>query len=192
MTHKKCIDPTLARHFIAHYQNLLESIPIPITKPKANVVTQLAAARDALHSNPALLQPALTHLQDQGRRCADDVLQAVHTLRVHNWIYVSDTATHSQFLEASEVKVAYAVKTLTTPLKEMSGRSGAVLSCGLLVYRGQLICDGLVRFVAWLGPNYRSSFKEQLADCRAQGQLYRDRLLPETCASKVPASILKQ
>ena len=46
MTHKKCIDPTAARHFIAHYQNLLESIPL--AKPKGNVVTQLAAARDAI------------------------------------------------------------------------------------------------------------------------------------------------
>ena len=36
----------------------------------------------------------------------------------------------------------------------------------------------LVGFGAWLGPNYRTSFKEQLAACRAQGALYRDRLLP--------------
>ena len=190
MPHKKCIDPTAARHFIAHYKSLLESIPI--TKPEANMPTQLAAARAALLADPALLQPALAHLQAQGRPCADDVLQAVHTLRVHNWIYVSDTATHSQVLEASEVQAAYAIKTLTTPFKEMFGNSGAVISCGLLVYREQVICDGLVRFIAWLGPNYRSSFKEQLADCRAQGRLYRDRLLPETLSSKVTASIQKQ
>ena len=189
MTHKKCIDPTAARHFIAHHQNLLESIPI--TKPKANVVTQLAAARDALHADPALLQPALAHLQDQGRRCADDVLQAVHTLRVNNWIYVSDTATHSQLLEASDVKAAYAIKALTTPLKEMFGSSGAVISCGLLVYQGQVVSDGLVRFVAWLGPGYRGSLKEQLADCRSQGQLYRDRLLPAKLSSKESVSIQK-
>lgn len=177
MTHKKCIDSAAARHFLGHYQNLLESIPI--TKPKANVVTQLAAARDALHADPALLQPALAHLQNLGRPCAEDLLQAVHTLRVDNWIYVSDTATHSQFLEPKGA-AAYAIKTLTTPLKEMFGSSGAVLSCGLLVFQGQVICDGLVRFVAWLGPNYRSSFKEQLAACRAQGRLYRDHLLPST------------
>ena len=177
MTHKKCIYPAAARHFLGHYQNLLESIPI--TKPKANVVTQLAAARDALHADPALLQPALAHLQNLGSPCADDVLQAVQTLCVDNWIYVSDTATHSQFLEPKGA-AAYATKTLTTPLKEMFGSSGAVLSCGLLVFQGQVICDGLVRFVAWLGPNYRSSFKEQLAACRAQGRLYRDHLQPST------------
>ena len=122
--------------------------------------------------------PALAHLQDQGRFCADDVLQAVHTLRVDNWIYVNDTATHSHFLEPHETNAAYAIKTLTTPLKEMLGSSGAVISCGLLVFQGQVICDGLVSFDAWLGPNYRTSFKEQLAACRAQGALYRDRLLP--------------
>lgn len=177
MTNKKCIDPAAARHFIANYQSLLEAIPI--TKPKANVVTQLAAARDALYANPALLQPALAHPQgQQGRFCADDVLQAVHTLRVDNWIYVNDTATHSHFLEPHETNAAYAIKTLNTPLKELLGSSGAVISCGLLVFQGQVICDGLVGFSAWLGPNYRTSFKEQLAACRAQGALYRDRLLP--------------
>ena len=103
-----------------------------------------------------------------------------HTLRVDNWIYVNDTATHSHFLEPHETNAAYAIKTLTTPLKEMLGSSGAVISCGLLVFQGQVICDGLVGFDAWLGPNYRSSFKEQLAACRAQGALYRDRLLPRT------------
>lgn len=178
MTNKKCIDPAAARHFIANYQSLLETIPT--TKRKANLVAQLTAARDALYANPALLQQALAHLQDQGRFCADDVLQAVHTLRVDNWIYVNDTATHSHFLEPHETNAAYAIKTLTTPLKEMLGSSGAVISCGLLVFQGQVICDGLVGFGAWLGPNYRISFKEQLAACRAQGALYRDRLLPRT------------
>jgi hypothetical protein len=177
MPHKKCIDPTAARHFLDHYQNLLKAIPTPPTK--GNVVTQLAAARDALHADPALLQSALAHVHNLGRPCADDVLQAVHTLRVNKWIYVSDTTAHSQFLEPKGA-AAYATKTLTTPLKEMLGSSGAVLSCGLLVFQGQVICDGLVRFVAWLGPNYRSSFKEELAACRAQGRLYRDRLLPST------------
>lgn len=75
MTNKKCIDPAAARHFIANYQSLLETIPT--TKRKANLVAQLTAARDALYANPALLQPALAHLQDQGRFCADDVLQCV-------------------------------------------------------------------------------------------------------------------
>ena len=185
MTHKKCIDPTAAGHFIAQYRSLLELIPT--NQPQANVVTQLAAARDALYANPALLPPALAHLQDQGRPCAHDVLQAVHTLRVDNWIYVSDTATHSQLLETREVTAAYAIKTLTTPLKQMFGHSGAVISCGLLVYQGQGICDGLVRFVAWLGPNYRIGFKEQLAACRAQGRLYRDRLLPEAASKSASA-----
>jgi len=58
------------------------------------------------------------------------------------------------------------------------GASGAVIDCGLLLFRGQVICDGLVHLSAQLGPNYRSSFKESLAACRAQGRLYRDRLLP--------------
>ena len=75
---------------------------------------------------------------------------------------------------------AYAIKTRGTMApqrKRSGGSSGAVISCGLLVFQGQVICDGLVSF-ALAGAKLPTNFKEQLAACRAQGALYRDRLLP--------------
>ncbi len=177
MTDKKCLPPAAARHFLEHYQNLLEAIPAQ-SKPGASLVVRLAQARDAVHSNPALLEPALALLRQNARPCADDVLQAVRSLRLERWVYIGDTTTHSQLLEMRDDGNAYAVKTLTTPLKDMLGVSSAVIECGLLEFQGQIICDGLLRLHAELGPNYRRSFKEALAACRAQGRLYRDRLLP--------------
>ena len=55
MTNKKCIDPAAARHFIANYQSLLETIPT--TKRKANPVAQLTAARDALYGLCCINRP---------------------------------------------------------------------------------------------------------------------------------------
>ena len=107
----------------------------------------------------------------------EDMAAALATLRQDRWIYLRDTAHYSVLLETKQ-DAAYAVKCLTTRLRDLVGGSGAIVQCGLLVFRGQVISDGLLSFDAWIGQNYKRSFNEKVADLREGGLFYRDRLLP--------------
>lgn len=177
------IDSASAHHFIQHYQELLTEIGIQtglVQAPEGwdSVVHFLTAVRNRLAQQPELLEPALAALQERNEPVADDVLAAIHSMRTERWIYLRDTTGYSVLLDSQNEEAGYAVKGLTTTLKDMLGDSGAIIQCGLLLYRGQVITDGLVGFAAWIGPNYRRSFNERLRQLRANGQLYGDRVLP--------------
>ena len=184
MPNQKLIDPSLARHFIHHYQNLLVQVAKDtdlVNQPEAQqgAVYLLQAARNAVADAPELIDAAQTALQQQGRPAPPEIMQAVATLRVDRWVYLRDTTSYSVLLGVDDQTAAYGVKGLTTPLKELArGEAGAVISCGLLVYQGQVICDGLVGFIAWIGPNYCREFNALLSELRATGRFYRDRILP--------------
>jgi hypothetical protein len=188
MTTACLIDETRARHFIEHYQSLLEQVALDTGLVHAPVAKQglvhlLQAVRDALADKPALIPPALAALQAQGRPVPQDIVDAVATLRVGRWVYLRDTTGYSVLFDGEYEDVAYAVKCLTTPLKEMLGDSGAVITCGLLAYEGRVISDGLVGFVAWLGPGLRRDFNAALGKVRAGGHFHSDRVVP------LPASL---
>ena len=184
MPDPKLIAPSLARHFIHHYQNLLLQVAQDTNlsdQPEAHPshVHLLQAARDAAVAAPELIDAAQAALQRQGQPAPPEMMQTIATLRVDRWVYLRDAASYSVLLGADDQAAAYGVKCLTTPLKELiGGEASAVITCGLLVYEGQVICDGLVGFVAWIGPNYRRDFNTLLSDLRAKGRFYRDRLLP--------------
>ena len=153
MTTARLIDETRARHFIEHYQSLLEQVALDTGLVHAPVAKQglvhlLQAARDALADKPALIPPALAALQAQGRPVPQDIVDAVATLRVGRWVYLRDTT-----------------------------------GCGLLAYEGRVISDGLVGFVAWLGPGLRRDFNAALGKVRAGGHFHSDRVVP------LPASL---
>ena len=58
----------------------------------------------------------------------------------------------------------------------MTGCSGLVLQTALMEYAGGIVTDGLLGAVAYLGPGYRESYGEYLAQAKAQGQFYQTRL----------------
>ncbi|WP_027016862.1 hypothetical protein [Comamonas composti] len=178
-----------ALHFINHYQELLTEVALISGLVKrqegwGSVSEMLVAARTAMLADPGLCEQALQSLQDKGLSVAEDVRKAVLSLRVDHWVYLRDTTSYSVLMDARNEEAAYAVKCLTTRLKELVGDSGAFIECGLLAYQGQLISDGLVGFVAWIGNNYRRSFNQNLTELRAKGQLYGDRVLPAPLAAR--------
>lgn len=172
-----------ALHFIHHYQRLLvEVVAHPsFPKPQSGEVPYLALltqARDWMLEHPQVLQDALAALRQAHDPLPDDVQSAVTSMRAGRWVYLRDTAHYSILLPvtAHECAQAYAVKSLTTRLRDMTGCSGLVLQTALMEYAGGIVTDGLVGTVAYLGPGYRESYGEYLAQAKAQGQFYQTRL----------------
>ena len=177
------IEESLAEHFLDCYQTLLGHVAVVSgllkkADPETGGLQLMMMARNALAENPALLPEAMASMEKAGSALPQDMQDAIASLRVSHWVYLRDTTSYSVFLETGEREAAYGVKALTTPLKELMGDSGAIIEAGLLVFHGQIICDGLVSLGAWLGANYRSEFNATLAEYRANGQFFRDRLLP--------------
>ena len=154
-----------ALHFIHHYQRLLvEVIAHPsFPKPKSGEVPYLALltqARGWMLEHPHVLQAALAALRQANDPLPDDVQSAVTSMRAGRWVYLRDTAHYSIFLPVTvhEDAQAYAVKSLTTRLRDMTGCSGLVLQTALMEYAGGIVTDGLLGRVAYLGPGYRESY----------------------------------
>ncbi|MBF5003333.1 hypothetical protein [Diaphorobacter caeni] len=177
------IEEKKALHFIDSYQTLLGYAALSgglLEKAGQNVdgLVLMQQARNAMADDPALLPKALAAMEKAGETLSEDMQQALASLRVGHWIYLRDTTGYSVLMETGDLEAAYAVKCLTTPLKDLIGDSGAIIEAGLLEYDGKIICDGLVSMGAWLGPNYRSGFNESLGEYRANGLFFRDKLLP--------------
>lgn len=179
------IDPAHAHEFLQEYQRLL-AVVIVLSPPQeqTELMTLLANARDRMRDTPGLMQQALQNLEQQGEPLAPAVLQAVQSMRVDRWVYLRDTADYSVVLESRPgYHGGYAVRCLTTPLHELLDGQACVMDCGLMLYHGQVVCDGLVRVQAWLAANPRRALTETWRGLRRVGKFWDDRLLPAAAAA---------
>ena len=177
------IEESLAQRFQDQYQTLLGHVALTSgllekAGKDASGLQLMTMARNELAKKPALLAKAMASMEQAGEPLAQDMQQAIASLRVGHWVYLRDTSSYSVFLETGALAAAYGVKALSEPFKEFLGDSGAIIEAGLLVFHGQIICDDLISLGAWVGKEYRSEFNATLAEYRTQGLFFRDRLLP--------------
>ena len=172
-----------ALHFIHHYQRLLMEVAAHASFPKPQsgdepYLALLTKARGWMLEHPQVLQDALVALRQANNPLPDDVHSAISSMRAGRWVYLRDTAHYSILLPLTthECTLAYAVKSLTTRLRDMTGGSGLVLQTALMEYAGSIVTDGLLGTVAYLGPGYRESYGEYVAQAKAQGQFYQTQL----------------
>ncbi len=166
------INPKDAKQFINSYTSLLAEVHILSDGArKMELLEMLSAARDAVVANPLLLDLAALSLEGQGRPLPEDVLDAVRSLKVRQWIFLRDTTKYSIFIEP-DGKEAYAVLGLTERLRDIVGGTGVVLRTGVVRFRGVYVCDGLVANPVWIGANYKREYSEILTSIKKSGRFY--------------------
>ena len=131
----------------------------------------LAAAREAVDANPALIGAAATSLEANGHAVPHDVLHAVETLRFKQWVFLRDTTTHSVFIEP-DGNEAYAVLGLTDRIRNILGGSAVAIKAGVVEYRGRYVCDGIVGNPIWLGSNLKKEFNAALSHLKKKGRFH--------------------
>ncbi len=174
------LDEGIALAFIETYKDVLLDIAGPGTAGDS-LTQRLIDARDLLMEEPARLDAAIAHLRSKGTYLDEEALYAMRDIRLQRWIYLRDTRSHSIFLDPSG-SAAYGVLGLTQRLRDITGVSGMIVEAVLLSYRGHVICDALIKFVATLGTNLRSEFNSLLANARAEGRYSSGHLFPRAIA----------
>ena len=132
--------------FIEGYKQIMLQIygPLPNkSKQKPKLLEILAAARARYAANHSLLDGALSELSSKSIIVSPEVVSAVHSLELKNWIYLKDTSTHSIFIDPS-TQEAYGVLGLTERFKNIIGCTGAIVETGLLRYMGRYVTDGII------------------------------------------------
>lgn len=161
-----------ALEFIHGYTLVMGEIfgPLP-AKSKKNLLKVLATARTKYLENRSLLDDAVLALEKKAKFVSVDVVSAIRSLEVKQWIYLKDTRSHSVFIDPSG-EVAYGVHGLTERVRNVIGGSGAVVETGIVRYLGRYVTDGVVSSVVWLGPNYKTEFSNVLAGLRKAGKFH--------------------
>ena len=166
------IDPASATQFIASYKSLLAEVHRQSGgKPHREGLQMLASAREAANANPALIDAAEISLRANGQVIPPDVLQAVTTLRLKQWVFLRDTTSHSIFIEPDGTE-AYAVLGLTNRIRDIVGGSAVAIKTGVVEYQGRYVCDGIVESLVWLGSNLKKEFNATLSHARKNGRLH--------------------
>jgi hypothetical protein len=168
------LDAQAANAFIVGYTKLMVEIHGSKEKRKRpQLLEVLAAARERLMANPSLIEPALTSLAARNDEVSPNVVSAVRTLEVKQWIFLKDMRAYSVFIDPSG-KAAYGVLGLTDRVRDITGGSGLVVETGVVRYLGRFVCDGIVARPVWLGRNYRSDFNDLLIRLKEQGHFHTD------------------
>lgn len=163
------LEPTVANAFIAGYKGVLLEIAGRKRSPKRrSVLPILVAARSRLTKEPVLLDEACRRLSARSENVDEDVVRAVRTLCVTDWVFLRDTSAYSIFVHPSE-PAAFGVLGLTEPIREIAGDSSVAIETGIVQFAGRFVCDGLITRIVHLGPNYRKSYSHVYRKAKADG-----------------------
>ena len=132
------------------------------------LVQILAAARQVVVESPSLIDAAAAALDAKGRSIPKDVLDAIKTIQLKQWIFLRDTSKYSVFLDP-DGNAAYAVLGLTDPLRNIVGGSAVAFTTGVVAYEGHYVCDGIIGKIVWLGPNMKKTFNATFSALRNTG-----------------------
>ena len=166
------LEPTVANAFIAGYKRLLLEIGLRGRASKTrNILSVMAAARRQLTETPGLLDEALVKLRARSEGVDEEIVRAVRTLRVNDWVFLRDTKAYSIFVHPSE-ETAFGVLGLTQPVRDIAGASGVAIETGIARFTGRFVCDGLVTRIVHLGANYRKSYSRVYSAAKAKGRFY--------------------
>ncbi len=176
------IDAGKAQRFIDSYMSITLAL-INQDEVVKESHTLIATGRQRLRDDPDVLDEIVKARTQSGHPPDPQVVEAVATLRVQNWIYLRDTRHYSIFLD-TELEAAYAVYGLTERLRDVVGDSGAIIETGLIEYDGKFVCDGIITMVVWLGVDYRRDLGRELDRLKREGRFYR---YPEPPGVAAPA-----
>lgn len=170
------IDEKIANDFIQEYKAFLlyayqTSIDIEDSVDNDSfeeLIKKLSLGRDLYLNERELLDSYL----DMKHNISPEILKAIKSLEVDEWVYLRDTSRYSLFVKADGT-VSYAVLGLTQPIKEIFGCSGLYLETGLILLGSQFVCDGLISNQVQLGKNYRDQFNDVYKELKKNDCFYK-------------------
>lgn len=166
------IDPQSAQIFINGYSKLLAEVHrLSNGRAGMTLLEMLADAREFIMASPSIIVSAASALERKDSPVPLEVIAAIKSLQLKQWIYLRDTTRYSVFIEPSG-KDAYAVLGLTNRIRDLLGGSGVSFRTGIIEFAGHFVCDGVISNPVWLGANYRKDFSANLAILKNEGRFH--------------------
>ncbi len=163
------LDAAAAGAFIEGYKRFLLTVAGADRAEKGGLLETLVDARRRITKDPVLLRATLDMANKVTPGLGAQVLEAIGTLRVKNWVYLKDTRSYAVFMDPSG-EFAFGVRALTRRVRDIVGTSGVLLETGIIRYCGLYVCDGLVSDVVVLGRNYLRDFTNAYAELKERGR----------------------
>ena len=161
-----------ALRFIEGYKAILLRVLVDAGMPRTRSITDdLAAARSHAKDRPELIDHAIAELEATGQPVEPNVINAVRSLKVDQWVYLRHTKTFAVFIDKA-VENAYQVRALTTPLNQLVDEPPFAFEMGVFEYEGFFVCDGLALNPVALGPGYKAQLKAAYSTIRKAGRLH--------------------
>jgi hypothetical protein len=163
------LDPVGAGTLIAGYKQVLLQLEGTDRRNDEDILRALVRCRHRATEDRMLLERAIDECRGGKQPVNQEVLAAIRTLKVDNWVYLRDTKNYSVFVHGSG-DFALGVVGLTQPIRDIVGTSGAAIEFGVVRYQGLFACDGLVSRIVQLGPSFRRSFSDAYRILRMEGK----------------------
>jgi hypothetical protein len=161
-----------ALRFIEGYKSaLLTALKLLGVDRTSSVIADLANARAKISADPALVEKAFAELSAQGNQIDADVVQAIRSMKISEWVYLRNLSAAAIFID-KEVRHAYAVKALTTPIQDVVDGPPAMFTAGVFQFAGLYVCDGIVVNAVMLGPGYKAQFNAAYSEIRKAGRFH--------------------
>jgi hypothetical protein len=159
-----------ALRFIEGYKSALLRVLSNTRTPTTDSVNDdLETARSLAKTDSGLIEAAFADLAAEGRPIEPEIVEAIRSMKVAQWLYLRQTKTFAVFLD-KDATSAYAVHALTTPLYQLVGEPPFAMEIGLFEYEGQFVCDGLALNPVALGPGYRNQLTAAYSRIRKAGR----------------------
>lgn len=166
------IGPPTASRFINAYMAFLGSLVSDEDKQGPSTTTWLVKGRERYAADRSLLDTyrAAQRKLSASKRADAEMLDAIARIQVGRWVHLKDTRAYSVVLD-DQATQAYAVLGLTQRIRDTNNQgTGLVMEAALVPLNGHWVCDGLIKGLVSLGPNYRRSYTAHYQALRQSGR----------------------
>ena len=108
-------------------------------------------------------------MKARGEFLSGEVEAAIRSLRVPRGVHRRHKTRAALLLDAP-LESPYPPTTLPTPLHEIVGAKAVIFEAGVVEYKNQYVCDGIILDPLYLGPGMRESLKEAYARIKREGR----------------------
>ncbi|WP_026434082.1 hypothetical protein [Paracidovorax oryzae] len=162
-----------AMQFIEAYEAVLTQVLINEGKKLTrSLIKDLAKARNLVKADMGRLHRAMEMVKSTSHGLPSQIERVLPTMRAGRWFYLRSTTRYALMLDA-DLKNAYAVKGLTTPLHELLSGTTVVVETAIFEYKGEFVCDGIIADPVYIGPGIRADLNATYTTIKAEGRFHK-------------------
>ncbi len=151
------INKNIANQFIAVYREFLLDLyhQYETDDAELKLTEKLVVGREKFSSNRDLFRKFIK--KNKNIEFPKEVVAAIENIEIGKWVYLKDTKNYSIILGIDGLS-GFGVLGLNDKIREIVGQPPVAIETGIMQIQGHFVCDGLIKYLANLGPNYKKEY----------------------------------